>query len=578
MTLMAGIVSRTDRPLETAVCRELARSISRNPHDQVIEFRDRFSYFAKIDIGAFGTRGIFEGENAALSLLTGEPILANESADRFEDLAVIHSECLTGNWDVLRDTRGTFSLAHYVPRSRTLSLISDKLGVRPLYFWIDDDCVVFASALRILEALAPVPKKMDLRAVTEMAALGAPLSDRTAYEGVSFLTAGHVLQVSQKTATPHNYWRWDQIATSNESEPTQLRNVYRLFQTAIERRIRNDRSTTSYLSGGLDSRCVVAALRARAVSVRTVNFARPGTQDFAFGNEFAAAIGSAHHSVPKESGDNVPDYSSMMARFISVSSEAWHCEHPRLVWSGEGGSVLLGAVHLNESIIELMRAGRIDEAIETYLKQELIQLPLKIFQSELRATADSVVKDGIRNELKEWECDDAGRRFYFFLMHNDQRRKLADHFENIDLHRLEFQLPFFDATFLEAVVATPLDSCLGHQFYARWLSLFPEAVTAVPWQTYPGHAPCPLSSRSNLAYQWNANHQAVENEAQRLRFVRQAAELLAASDFPRRILNKRNLRLAAWIHSKGWRNYQYAIETAQIYHMYARKCGSHFTF
>jgi hypothetical protein len=163
-------------------------------------------------------------------------------------------------------------------------------------------------------------------------------------------------------------------------------------------------------------------------------------------------------------------------------------------------------------------------------------------------------------------------------MHNDQRRKLAHHFENIDLHRLEFQLPFFDAKFLEAVIATPLDSCLGHQFYMKWLSLFPSAVTTVPWQSYPGHAPCPLASPINLAYQWNGNHQAVENNAQRLAVVRQAAELLAASDFPRSILNKRNLRLAAWIHSKGWRDYQYAIETAQTYHTYAKKCGSRFSF
>ena len=41
----------------------------------------------------------------------------------------------------------------------------------------------------------------------------------------------------------------------------------------------------------------------------------------------------------------------------------------------------------------------------------------------------------------------SGSRLHLFLMFNDQRRHLADFYENIDLGRLEFQLPFFDGDF-----------------------------------------------------------------------------------------------------------------------------------
>jgi len=100
----------------------------------------------------------------------------------------------------------------------------------------------------------------------------------------------------------------------------------------------------------------------------------------------------------------------------------------------------------------------------------------------------------------------------------------------------------------------------------------------VPWQAYPGHEPCPLPIPTELAYQWDDSYQADEDSSQKQNVIGQATELLRASDFPHQILNKSKLRLAAWIHSRGWRDYRYAIEAARTYHLYAKKCGGEFVF
>ena len=68
-----------------------------------------------------------------------------------------------------------FCAANYQPDSATLYLIADKLGIRPLYYWANEDYFAFASALRILENLPLITRRIDLQAVTEMVALGAPL-------------------------------------------------------------------------------------------------------------------------------------------------------------------------------------------------------------------------------------------------------------------------------------------------------------------------------------------------------------------------------------------------------------------
>jgi hypothetical protein len=310
-----------------------------------------------------------------------------------------------------------------------------------------------------------------------------------------------------------------------------------------------------------------------------VNFARPGTQDHRFGNDFAVRIGSVHESIPKEKGDNVPDYSSLMAKVLGGSNhDQWPAERPQIAWSGESGSGLLGGVGLSESVVALMRTGKVDSAVAEYLQIGQRNLPLKLFRPEILESVRAVSNQGISEELNKLHAEDAGRNFYLFLMHTDQRRNMMRHFENIDLHRLEFQMPFFDAGFLASIIATPLDWCLKHRFYIKWLSLLPTPVTSVPWQAYPGHEPCPLPVPAELAYQWDDSYRAEEDASQKQRVIEQASELLRASDFPNRILNKRKLRLAAWIHSRGWRDYRYAIEAAQTYHLYAKKCGGEFVF
>jgi hypothetical protein len=581
MTLIAGIFSRNDRPLTDSACASLRQTISRNPTDEVETFRDHRSYFAKVDIGAFREPGFFQDPNGALSLLAGEPLLRDREtsarANRLQDLTVIHEQCLENNSNILREADGTFCIVHYQPQTGTLSLIADKLGIRPLYFWMDDNLVVFASALRILEKLSFVPKKMDLRGVTEIVALGAPLVDRTPYAGIFFLKPAEIVQITNGGTSRSRYWRWDEIKTESDSEPVRLATVYDRFQSAIKRRNRNDSGTAAYLSGGLDSRCIVATLCASGARVRTVNFARPGTQDYYFGNDFAEKIGSAHESFPREKGDRIPDYSSLMAKALGGSNHGqWPAERSQLVWSGEGGSGVLGCVAVSESVVALMRAGKVDSAIEEYLQIEQKNIPAKLFRPEILESLRDVIKQGIREELNELRAEDAGRNFYLLIMHNDHRRNLTRHFENIDLHRLEFQLPFFDAAFLESIVATPLDWCLRHKFYVKWLSQFAPAVTAVPWQTYPGHQPCPLPSDGELSNQWNEKFQAEERGAQRRTLLARASHLLSAPDFPHEILSKRNLRLAAWTHLAGWRDYAYVIGAAQTYCEYSRNCDGKF--
>ena len=86
--------------------------------------------------------------------------------------------------------------------------------------------------------------------------------------------------------------------------------------------------------------------------------------------EYANKSGAVHHELPTEPG---PNWSAVMAEAWQKSSriQTELPEHPRIVWTGEGGSVGLGHVYLSPEIVRLLRTGDTDTAIEVYLKEQL---------------------------------------------------------------------------------------------------------------------------------------------------------------------------------------------------------------
>ena len=571
MTLVAGIFCRTTRPqiLEGA-CHTLLSSISRMPDERVTVFRDDRVCIAKVDIGAFGELAWFQGSDGSVTGVTGEPLYGTDAGigNRARDTEILHQGLGDAAWHELAVTRGAFTAVSYHLRPVRIAIATDRLGLRPMYVWVGDEFVVFTSQLRVLESLEIVPKEMDVRGVAELSALGYPLGDRTPYSGIFLLKAAEVLSATDAGISRHRYWRWDSLEPARADDATLAATAFERFESAVVRRIRKDSTTAAYLSGGLDSRSVVAALRRAAVNVHTFNFSLSGTLDEVIGEEFARRIGTTHHRGSKVSAE--PQWSAMM-------SESWGDvrrrlnqlpEHPNLVWSGDGGSVSLGYVYMSEELVALLRSGDRGAAIEMFLRRQGSNVPLRFLRSSVARELRGVLQRGIEEELAGIDSADPGRAFHLFLMLNDQRRHLATHFDNIDLHRLEFQLPFFDGAFLETVLSVPIDSCIGHKFYMRWLERFGPDVTAVPWQAYSGHVPCSLPLPPEAGYQWGVRHRKRIGAARKKEMLEKARSVLTAPDFPDALLNRPYLRIASVMYALGLRDYRGVMRAAHHFYRY----------
>jgi asparagine synthase (glutamine-hydrolysing) len=227
-----------------------------------------------------------------------------DGRERDQDLKALHHGLDRGDLSLLTTARGIFCAVHYQLQRRRLSLMVDKLGVRSLYYFVDKRYVIFSTALRILENLDAVPKQMDLRGVTELSVFSYPLGDRTPYADILLMGEAEVLQFDTAKVEKHQYWRWDSIAPSREPEQDLLRQAYERFNAAVGCRLRQETATFAFLSGGLDSRCIAAALRERNTTVYTVNFAPPDTQDRALAAEFSMRAGTVHEEFKPDLGQD----------------------------------------------------------------------------------------------------------------------------------------------------------------------------------------------------------------------------------------------------------------------------------
>lgn len=504
--MLAGIVKLDGGLVSTTQRRELLRRLRRgNSRRPTHEHSLKHALLVRASTGALSSYPgmLIDGKN--VSVLAGSP-LTDPRYDDLEDHQALVSNLAEERLSALQRARGTFCGVRYSEEARPLlEIFGDKNGVRPLYYWTDGATIVFSSALRVLESLSFLKLTRDDRGVAESIGFGISLADRTVYRQIRVIREGELIRFTHGNQETHRYWDWSRISCGSEiNREAATREAYDIFCDAIKVRQRGEAHAVSFLSGGMDSRAIVGSLIDLGVSVTALNLGPRGSQDHVLAERFAQRIGCDFHWIPAQAGRK--QFSATLpqraADFLRQADTP--APRPYALWAGDGGSVCVGGgSSLDEQTRNLMRSGDSAEGLRRFQSVNHIGLPLKVMKPEARASLSEICEQGIRDELARMDSDPATALFLFLVV-NSQRRHLASVYEDLDQHQVEYQLPFFDAKFLEFVFGLPLEYRMGHRFYVDWFQRFPDAVTGVPWQTYPSAAePCPLPIPEELAYQWD---------------------------------------------------------------------------
>lgn len=560
--MFAGIVSLDGSGIKDQNILEVKEFFSAENSLKIIQEKKSNYYFIRGYTEALTDySGVISTEKDGFSLLAGEPLLSASGIEK--DHFLLRDALQSGDYGELAAVRGVFCAVRYENYLEpVLDLCADKLGIRPIYYWSDGNTVAFSTALKVLEGISIIPKEVDQSALSEIVAFGIPLANRTKYKFIKVMREAEIVRFSHNKTSSTHYYRWDHIKQRNLPMSEAIKNTYEIFRDTIRLRLKDDSRVHAFLSGGMDSRAIVATLIDLGVDVETFNCSPEKAQDKIFAKQYADAAGCSFHVMP-----HPVKSASHMAKSVMTLSEKKKLivSRPKTIWSGDGGSVGLGCVYLDEQVVNLFRSSECLTAIQYFKKKNSINLPLGVIKKEKKSTFSKFLDKTIGEELLRIECDDKGQKILLFLMFNDQRRHMYNIYENVDFHGTEYQLPFFDFKLLEYFLSLPLDYRLNHKIYHEIFKNFPAPVFEMPWQTYPGHVPCPLPIDMNLDYQWGKSRMPFFGKI--IKQMSEGVEGYKLCLFMKNFgpLSRLKFFIAVSMHFLCLRNYDYIIKAGNLY-------------
>ena len=204
--------------------------------------------------------------------------------------------------DFVRKLNGIFAFALWDARERRLVAGRDQFGVKPLYWWTDGRRLALASEVGALLAAGVVRPAVDRTALDHYLACRFVPSPRTLFAGISKLPPASLLIVQENGAPQVRSFREPPGESIRDADEQELAaELAERFTDAVERQMMSDVPYGAFLSGGVDSAAVAAAMAARSPApptTFTIGFpgAGPAFDERQDAAESARAIGTDHHA------------------------------------------------------------------------------------------------------------------------------------------------------------------------------------------------------------------------------------------------------------------------------------------
>ena len=200
--------------------------------------------------------------------------------------------------DVLRTLEGMFGLAIWDERARTLVLARDRVGIKPLYYAVLPDQLVFASEIKALLEHPGIDRALDIPSLSRYLAYEYIPAPHAIVRSIRKLPAGHWLAYTDGRVKVEPYWNLDFSRVEALDERHAVQRLRDTLDAAVRRHLISDVPLGVFLSGGVDS-STVAAFAAPHVSGRlqtfSIGFTDASFDESVYARRVAQAIGSEHH-------------------------------------------------------------------------------------------------------------------------------------------------------------------------------------------------------------------------------------------------------------------------------------------
>ncbi|TCI04444.1 asparagine synthase (glutamine-hydrolyzing) [Corallincola luteus] len=306
---------------------------------------------------------VFNGEIYNFKELRAELELMGVSFLGHSDTEVLlHGFMRWGFAATLEKAVGMFALAFYDQQSGDLSLARDRFGEKPLYYGVQQGAFLFASELSALRVTPFFSGDLCRQAIADYLVYNRVNAPRSIYQNIFKLCPGHFIVVNTRApaALPEqrSYWSVAQAYQQAQRQPVASRQeaiagVDHLLQQAVRQQMIADVPLGAFLSGGIDSSLVVAAMQYQAskpVKTFSIGFSEPEFNEAEHAARVAKHLGCEHTELYVDANDAlalVPEMASVYDEPFADSSQLptylvcqMARQHVTVALSGDGGDEL----------------------------------------------------------------------------------------------------------------------------------------------------------------------------------------------------------------------------------------------
>lgn len=162
-------------------------------------------------------------------------------------------------YNILPEWNGIFAAAILNEEQKELSLIRDRLGVKPLYYYEDDTVIVFASESKVILSFLP-SFSINYSSLNQYIWFGNPTGSQTIVQNVKKIEPGTITKISLKnySSSVSKFWNYQEVSPTSKNENDIVEELKVKLSNSVKRQLVSDVPLGILLSGGVDSSGLVA--------------------------------------------------------------------------------------------------------------------------------------------------------------------------------------------------------------------------------------------------------------------------------------------------------------------------------
>lgn len=339
-----------------------------------------------IDLSDKGKQPMFNEDKTVVIVLNGEIFNFQELREKLVKLGhrfrsktdvetVIHCYEQYGIEKIVSLLRGFFAFALWDSKRKTLFLVRDRIGVKPLYYFQEGEKLFFASEIKAILENEEIKREVNERAYKQYLVFQASLGEETMFKGIKKVPPATIATFKEGKIIKTKYWELkknDEISDlSDEEKAERFKN---LLLESVKTRLIADVPLGVLLSGGLDSSSIVALMDEigkKQIKTFSVGFGEPDDE-----LKYARLVANRYKTDHTEIIINPKEIQKVLTEIV------WHQDEP--LADGGGIATYLTAAEVNKHVKVVLVGEGGDEFFGGYSWYKLGLPQSRIVPEEIR--------------------------------------------------------------------------------------------------------------------------------------------------------------------------------------------------